>query len=291
MFYFSVLKADPGVDEKRRVQKLSLSFRFTEKLYSNSIASAFLWIRKKENSNLDEGNIQISVDHPANNRLVRTTRTRTKGSWLVISLKNVVRDWVEGDRSENAPHSTSFVHSLEVSCTNCQDNPLLASKGRYQPFLVIDILSVSVGSSSRKKRDAFCSAQNPGGCCVERFYVSFEKLNWSNWVLMPNGFYANHCKGSCQDVASSSHHSHIMQLLNMDICCSPQERSPISILYLDSNGSGGSSMLKKDLEDMRVDSCSCPWQSCLPEINYEAQVLGILRIVAWDVDSLRGIRG
>jgi len=42
-------------------------------------------------------------------------------------------------------------------------------------------------------------------CCLITYFVNFNSLKWSSWILSPNGFVANYCAGKCSDPKSKIH--------------------------------------------------------------------------------------
>jgi hypothetical protein len=39
-------------------------------------------------------------------------------------------------------------------------------------------------------------------CCLITYFVNFNALKWSSWILSPTGFVANYCSGKCNDAKS-----------------------------------------------------------------------------------------
>lgn len=39
-------------------------------------------------------------------------------------------------------------------------------------------------------------------CCLITYFVNFNSLKWSSWILHPPGFVANYCSGKCNDLKS-----------------------------------------------------------------------------------------
>lgn len=58
-----------------------------------------------------------------------------------------------------------------------------------------------ISAPRRDKRHANCQ---PGvnECCRESLYVSFAEIGWDDWIIMPPGYNAYFCKGSCATAAS-----------------------------------------------------------------------------------------
>lgn len=40
-------------------------------------------------------------------------------------------------------------------------------------------------------------------CCLITYFVNFNSLKWSSWILSPNGFLANYCSGKCNELKSN----------------------------------------------------------------------------------------
>jgi hypothetical protein len=39
-------------------------------------------------------------------------------------------------------------------------------------------------------------------CCLVTYFVNFNSLKWSSWILSPSGFVANYCSGKCNEAKS-----------------------------------------------------------------------------------------
>jgi hypothetical protein len=39
-------------------------------------------------------------------------------------------------------------------------------------------------------------------CCLITYFVNFNSLKWSSWILSPSGFVANYCSGKCNEAKS-----------------------------------------------------------------------------------------
>ncbi|KAI1302388.1 Inhibin beta B chain [Halotydeus destructor] len=108
----------------------------------------------------------------------------------------------------------------------------------------------------RSRRSADCDAiGNSTSCCRESFYVNFTQIGWDNWILQPQGYFANYCKGKCDLSHARYHHTTVVQKYPsiISLCCSPREMSHISLIYIDEDGY----VLQKNLPNMVVESCDC----------------------------------
>ncbi len=141
---------------------------------------------------------------------------------------------------------------------------------KRRPFLVIKTKAEDRDVKIRK-RSLRCDIQEKGKCCKKSLYINFKDIGWDNWIIAPEGFEANYCSGSCNNIDNpselSSLHSTIlntlvnsMQSANLemahqavDFCCSPKKFAPLSLLYFDKY----LNIVKTNIPDMIVEECSC----------------------------------
>ncbi|XP_031414907.1 bone morphogenetic protein 10-like [Clupea harengus] len=102
-------------------------------------------------------------------------------------------------------------------------------------------------------------------CKKTPLYVEFKDIGWDNWIVAPDGYQANACRGLCQipltgDV-SPTKHAEIQSMVSLKFpkrvsppCCVPTKLDPISLLYKDHKGVV---TLKHKYEDMVVAECGC----------------------------------
>ncbi|XP_041936719.1 bone morphogenetic protein 10-like [Alosa sapidissima] len=102
-------------------------------------------------------------------------------------------------------------------------------------------------------------------CKKTPLYVEFKEIGWDSWIVAPDGYQANACRGLCQvpltpDV-SPTKHATIQSLVSFKSpkrvsppCCVPTKLDPISLLYKDQKGVV---TLKHKYEDMVVAECGC----------------------------------
>ena len=104
-----------------------------------------------------------------------------------------------------------------------------------------------------------------GQCCKQRFYVSFQKLGWDDWIIAPGGYYANYCRGDCSGPRTPdtfyTYYTHVIEELRkvngmsgIQPCCAPLKFSSMSLIYFGPD----SNIIKRDLPKMVVDECGCP---------------------------------
>lgn len=136
-----------------------------------------------------------------------------------------------------------------------------------RPFLMIHIEPLVIKRNRRRALD--CSRATKTQCCKQRFYVSFKALGWDDWIIAPEGYYANYCSGTCGGginrapdsfLTYYSHVFHEVRKLNYNklngnqLCCAPLKFSSMSLIYFGHD----SKIIKRDLPKMVVDECGCP---------------------------------
>jgi inhibin beta len=134
-----------------------------------------------------------------------------------------------------------------------------------RPFLVVHIEPSIMRRSRRRALD--CSNAPGSQCCKERFYVSFQRLGWDDWIIAPQGYYANYCRGDCANGLHRTpdtfltYYSHVFhevrkynKLNGNQLCCAPLKFSSMSLIYFGPD----SKIIKRDLPKMVVDECGCP---------------------------------
>ncbi|CAM9692972.1 unnamed protein product [Lampetra planeri] len=131
--------------------------------------------------------------------------------------------------------------------------------------------SSSSWSSSRVRRhdggDSACEASE-GRCCLQRFYVDFKKIGWHDWILVPDGYFANFCRGACPPHAAgtpgtaASFHSVLVNQYRLrgllpansqPACCVPTRLGAMSLLYYDD----GEHVVKRNVPDTVAEACGC----------------------------------
>jgi inhibin beta len=139
----------------------------------------------------------------------------------------------------------------------------------HVPYLVMSIRKQPVSSKSRKRRSAYCPAvteEGPPSCCKRKLYVSFADLGWNEWIIYPDGYYANYCFGVCRDLNFAHFNTHVIERYRdvfqgvdedyyqaLAPCCTPTKLSSISLIYYGHN----KHIIKRDLPRMRIDECGC----------------------------------
>lgn len=207
--------------------------------------------------------------------------------WQKFDLTQTIRDWYEEKSQERL--------SLLIDCSGCGDriqvhlfgdrrggNNVLAKQKRANSRPAKPIPSASDGFDANhpflviftdpnimkrvRRRALDCSGALSGQCCKERFYVSFKELGWEDWIIAPQGYFANYCRGNCGGVHRTpdtflTYYTHVIEeyrksekLNGMQPCCAPLKFSSMSLIYFGQD----SKIIKRDLPKMVVDECGCP---------------------------------
>ncbi|KAH1000091.1 hypothetical protein HUJ04_000021 [Dendroctonus ponderosae] len=182
--------------------------------------------------------------------------------WQKIDVTQTVSEWL-GERAKDKL-------SLFVDCSCCahwrihlfnEESDQRSNPNR--PFLVIH---TDPSTAKRVRRRAIdCSLDSGNQCCKQRFYVSFKALGWEDWVIAPQGYFANYCRGDCGQHRTPdtfvTYHTHVIEevrktqhLSGMTPCCAPLKFSTMSLIYYGPE----STIIKRDLPKMVVEECGCP---------------------------------
>ncbi|CAD0197650.1 unnamed protein product [Chrysodeixis includens] len=108
--------------------------------------------------------------------------------------------------------------------------------------------------AARRRRALDCDAAEHGRCCRQTYYVSFRALGWDDWIVAPEGYYANYCRGACAPFLN--YHSQVVEAARLERaeCCAPVRFSALSLIYFGAD----SNIIKRDLPEMVVEECDCP---------------------------------
>lgn len=102
-------------------------------------------------------------------------------------------------------------------------------------------------------------------CKKTPLYVEFKDIGYDSWIVAPEGYQANACRGVCQppltEDVSPTMHAKIQALVSLRYpqrvslpCCVPTKLDPISLLYKDKKGVV---TYKHKYENMVVVECGC----------------------------------
>ncbi|KAG8174733.1 hypothetical protein JTE90_012178 [Oedothorax gibbosus] len=219
-----------------------------------------LWLYKTDGAT--EFKFTQIIDEPG--------RSELKKELFIITNQTESAGWIRFDASillaKLSPELSSNVLDIEVFSSDSTRVPIEIGIDR-NPLLVVLSKSSERTKGRRSKRAAVtdCS-DDTTTCCRKSQYLSFHDIGWDDWIVQPEGYYANICKGKCTNIVyANTHHAQVMINLisrssvinNNDIQssihCTPKAYKPLSIIYTDDKG------LKviSNLPDMSVTECAC----------------------------------
>ncbi|CAL1269768.1 unnamed protein product [Larinioides sclopetarius] len=216
-------------------------------------SSAELWLYKKEG--VTEYTITHIIDDPRHISLQK--------QFFSVVNQTKSAGWTRLDVTTLISKIRANVLDLEVF-SNSGDVPLEFGNDE-NPLLVVISKSIEENSRSKRHAAADCEVES-SSCCRKVLFVSFKDIGWDDWIVQPEGYNANACKGSCDNRLdlTDRHHTHVLLRLisksghkypdvNDSVHCSPKAYSPLSIIYTDNKG------LKviTNLTDMSVTECAC----------------------------------
>ncbi|XP_034180035.2 inhibin subunit beta [Osmia lignaria lignaria] len=197
--------------------------------------------------------------------------------WLKFDVTRVVNSWYTTNEGTTRDKLT-----LLVDCTGCGSHVHVSTfnghsphviessfnaKGTQDPDRPFLVVRTDPAAVKRVRRRAVeCSGAIKGQCCKQRFYVNFSQLGWDDWIIAPQGYYANYCRGDCATGHRTpdtflNYYTHVIEeyrkmdrLAGMQPCCAPLKFSPMSLIYYGPD----SNIIKRDLPKMVVDECGCP---------------------------------
>ncbi|GAB6032233.1 hypothetical protein CHUAL_010873 [Chamberlinius hualienensis] len=244
------------------------SFVLNNDLMDKEINSAELWVFKLRDERDRHNQTYIVTDFVRDNQSV-VKRTNTvairdtslKDGWLKFDLTTTVRRWIL------KPNSS--VQMLEVSCKTCamdKDKVPVSSDPGERPFIVINFNHED--DKKRYRRGLLCE-ESTVSCCMESLYVNFTDINWNDWILQPEGYYANYCRGSCIEEITMGVYKHTSviqifllknrnnlsprRLADLAPCCTSTRTSHLQILYIDAS----KNVRMELIPNMAVESCGC----------------------------------
>ena len=172
-----------------------LVFDMPRDVEADDVTAAELWLHKRRSDGrgmrrLVVADVSRDVSRHGKTAVATTLHERqvtNKRGWVKFSMRGVVRHWMRSSRRASGV--------VQVWCKSCRKERhhrghSIEINGENHPIIVLNIAD----RRERNKR----SADNCGtGCCMENFYVNFTAIGWDDWIIVPKGYAANHCTGSC----------------------------------------------------------------------------------------------
>ncbi|NXE99387.1 DERR protein, partial [Menura novaehollandiae] len=181
---------------------------------------------------------------------------------LLFNLSAAAKDW------EAQGRNLGLVLEISVSSGDGQSGTLRSLCASTDSFLATSLLVVTLSQqcqAPRRRRSAPHPSATPSSLCKpRRLYISFSDVGWENWIIAPQGYLANYCRGECPfpltAELNSTNHAVLQTMVHSldpqgtpQPCCVPVRLSPISILYYDNSDN----VVLRHYEDMVVDECGC----------------------------------
>ncbi|NXP26601.1 DERR protein, partial [Scytalopus superciliaris] len=175
------------------------------------------------------------------------------------------------DVSQAAKGRRELRLTLEIAASAGTRGTLRGVCSAIDSFLDTSLLVVTLSQqcqapTRRRRRRSLQHAQvTPSNLCKpRRLYISFSDVGWENWIIAPQGYLANYCRGECPfpltAELNSTNHAILQTMVHSldpqgtpQPCCVPVRLSPISILYYDNSDN----VVLRHYEDMVVDECGC----------------------------------
>lgn len=165
-------------------------FEILPQIQNKNFEFVELWLHKKQG--VTEYTIILIInENDQENRKLTTTvynQNRLEG-WSRFNVSHIQYD-------EN-------VTSLDLEIYSDSADWCLEFDKNNKPFLLLKIEKRLI--SKRAIRD--CTTETTT-CCRENYYVEFKDVGWSDWIVEPQGFDANYCKGSCTSHVGLPQNSH-----------------------------------------------------------------------------------
>ncbi|NXU12233.1 DERR protein, partial [Pardalotus punctatus] len=206
--------------------------------------------------------------YPASARgLPRPGRSPLLERSLVQLHKSLLFDLSWALRAGQAARARTLTLVLEVTLGGRAGTPR-SPCGGSDALAGASLLAVTLSPqcrAPRRRRSPPSPPVTPSALCKpRRLYISFSDVGWENWIIAPQGYLANFCRGQCPfplaAELNSTNHAVLQTLVHSldpqgtpQPCCVPVRLSPISILYYDNSDN----VVLRHYEDMVVDECGC----------------------------------
>ncbi|XP_011862757.1 PREDICTED: growth/differentiation factor 6-B-like [Vollenhovia emeryi] len=213
--------------------------------------------------------VRVLNDSSARNGSEEMQRTRKDDAWRAFDITSAVVGR-QGGTVKLYVHGRSTYHPYG-------DRPILLLNYRKVNRARRRRRSVEEQEEQEEQErawgDELPRRRRRNNCHRRPMYVDFALIAYDRWVIAPTGYQAYQCSGRCSfplgDHLSPTKHAIVQTLMHSAFqssedlrgnkfvgraCCVPTKLEPISLLYLNSDGS-----LKYEYtyEDMVVSECGC----------------------------------
>ncbi|KAJ8255462.1 hypothetical protein COCON_G00193260 [Conger conger] len=234
-------------------------FIFSQKIQSNPIVKAQLWVHLRPADEATTVFLQISrlkraVEAYSLTRIrsLKIEVTAGTSSWQSIDVKQVLQLWLRQPETDLG---------IEINALDSKGNDLAVTSAEsgeegLQPFMEVKISD----TAKRLRRDSGLDCDEhslESRCCRYPLTVDFEDFGW-DWIIAPKRYKANYCSGECEYMHLQKFpHTHLVNKANprgtAGPCCTPTKMSPINMLYFNSK----EQIIYGKIPAMVVDRCGC----------------------------------
>ncbi|XP_068602731.1 protein DVR-1 [Brachionichthys hirsutus] len=201
--------------------------------------------------------------------LTQTVRLKAEPSSINLDLTSLAESWRKPGQN--------YGLTLELLPLDVDAEELLPFQPRTSfpleaalslPLVQATLVAVSLNPRqcrSRQRRSTVHFPVTPSTVCrARRLYIDFNDVGWQDWIIAPQGYFANYCHGECPFPLSESlngtNHAILQTLVHSldphgtpQPSCVPIHFSPVSMLYYDNNDN----VVLRHYQDMVVNQCGC----------------------------------
>lgn len=199
--------------------------------------------------------------------------------YVGFDITDGVKDWLENPHSNKGlqlavhpgettvyPFNTLFpTTTLEVEFTDDDGGTVEPEK---RPKIVVlfqsqynDSATLQFNDNRVKRQDHTCGLGDTDCCQLQNIFVHFHRDLGFNWIIQPEGYYANECTGACPQLWESDvQHRQIMGLYytlnpgaSVNPCCVARTYQGLDVMYVNETGH----VKVKEMTDMSAMKCSC----------------------------------
>ncbi|XP_067886532.1 bone morphogenetic protein 2 [Heterodontus francisci] len=221
-----------------------------------------------------EGN-NLTISDPLDKKILNLSELPSSG-YDTFNVSTILRQWrvdVIGFQFQFTDDSGSLVlhdaltQSLYCLDTSSQDEPLLVAY-RLAPSERSKAANLRSSRNSQQCSEGRKRKHPPrknisGECSLHLWYVNLQSLELNHWILEPQGYYANFCRGHCTEIISSEEKtvttSPAWGTVKQNITksqrwqCIPQKYSSVNVMYNTESGD----IFIESLKEMSIESCAC----------------------------------
>ncbi|XP_033098492.1 growth/differentiation factor 8-like [Anneissia japonica] len=227
----------------------------------DEVVKAQVWIFIKPTTLRHNYGIRVSTDIDGNVVYADVLDSPTTNDWVSVDLTEQMHRWIlrvnEGidNMTENVEYTVYLdVPTISLGFTK-DERPTLIISGRQQV-------------KKRESRSTASCSDDTSQCCVQPLTVTFSEIGWDEWIMAPDSFSVNYCKGHCDDSNSALYNStlalmgyarHTPNSLQLNSCCVPSVLKPLQVIYQSdaTDVSGAPVFVDIIMDDMIIEECGC----------------------------------